>query len=295
MSKAYLFPGQGSQHPGMGLELYERSTLARERFAEADAVLGFSLSEILFRGTAEELQKTSVTQPAIFVHSVILAQVLNIQQDARMAAGHSLGEFSALTAVGALSFADGLRLVAERAAAMQAACDAQPSTMAAIVGLEDAAVEAVCAELAPQVVVPANYNSPGQLVISGTVEAVEAAIELSKSRGAKLAKRLPVNGAFHSPLMEPARARLAQAIEQTTFHAPSCPVYQNVNAQPATDPAVIRQNLIAQLTGAVRWTQSIQAMAADGMTEAVELGPGTVLAGLVKRITKDVAASSREV
>jgi [acyl-carrier-protein] S-malonyltransferase len=293
MKIAYLFPGQGSQFPGMGRSLFETYPAAKARFDEADGILDLGISRIMFEGTEEDLRKTSVTQPAIFLHSVILAEVLDIKTNAAMVAGHSLGEFSALTAAGALSFADGLRLVAARATAMQEACDAQPSAMAAIVGLEDAAVESVCAELAPQVVVPANYNSPGQLVISGTVEAVNAAIELAKARGAKIAKLLPVNGAFHSPLMEPARAKLAAAIEATPLHAPICPVYQNVNAEPATDPATIKANLIAQLTGAVRWTQTIQHMVADGATEAIELGPGTVLSGLSKRIDKTLVTSSR--
>lgn len=287
MKKAYLFPGQGSQTPGMGKSVFDASQAARARFREADEILGFALSETMFHGSAEELTRTEVTQPAIFVHSVVLAECLQVVKDAAMMAGHSLGEFSALTAAGALSFADGLRLVAERAAAMQAACDAHPSSMAAVVGLDDDAVEALCKQI-DGVVVPANYNSPGQLVISGATAAVEAAVALAKSRGAKMAKLLPVNGAFHSPLMEPARERLAAAIAVAPFRTPVCPVYQNVNAAPETDPETIRKNLVAQLTAPVRWTQTIQRMAADGAESFHEIGPGKVLQNLAKRIVPEI-------
>lgn len=292
MSVAIVFPGQGSQAPGMGLKLFEASEHARRRFHEAREVLGFDLPEIMFHGTDDDLRRTSVTQPAIYVHSVVLAEVLNIRAEAAMAAGHSLGEFSALAAVGALDFAEGLRLVSIRANAMQKACDLAPSTMAAIVGLDDAIVEQVCAEVPD--VVPANYNSPGQLVISGSIEGVEKAIALAKSRGAKIAKQLAVNGAFHSPFMEPARLELATAIASARIVAPSVPVYQNVDAQPHTDPEQIRENLVRQLTAAVRWTQSVQAMAAAGATRVVELGPGKVLSGLAKRIEGSLEAESRD-
>ncbi len=288
---ALLFPGQGSQYSGMGHDLFIASEVARARFAEADRLLGFSLSEIMFSGSADDLTRTSVTQPAIYVHSVILAQVLGLADRAQMAAGHSLGEFSALAVAGVFSFEDGLRLVAERAAAMQAACDAQPSTMAAIVGLEDAQVEALCAEI-EGVVVPANYNAPGQLVISGTTAAVEAAVERAKAQGARLAKLLQVNGAFHSPLMEPAQQRLAAAIARTPFAPAQFPVYQNVSACPTTDPDIIRQRLTEQLTAPVRWTQSIQQMVADGAIHFVEAGPGKVLQGLVKRIAPQAQVES---
>ncbi len=271
----------------MGKSVFDASQAARARFREADEILGFALSETMFHGSAEELTRTEVTQPAIFVHSVVLAECLQVVKDAAMMAGHSLGEFSALTAAGALSFADGLRLVAERAAAMQAACDAHPSSMAAVVGLDDDAVEALCKQI-DGVVVPANYNSPGQLVISGATAAVEAAVALAKSRGAKMAKLLPVNGAFHSPLMEPARERLAAAIAVAPFRTPVCPVYQNVNAAPETDPETIRKNLVAQLTAPVRWTQTIQRMAADGAESFHEIGPGKVLQNLAKRIVPEI-------
>ncbi|MBX3101181.1 MAG: ACP S-malonyltransferase [Bacteroidetes bacterium] len=290
MKTAYLFPGQGSQTPGMGKDVYEASEAARKLFAEADEVLGFPISDIMFQGTAEELTRTSVTQPAIYIHSVVLALLTDVRGKAQMVAGHSLGEFSALAASGCLSFADGLRLVQQRADAMQRACDEQPSTMAAIIGMEDAAVEQLCADT-PGIVVPANYNSPGQLVISGEVAAIEAAVALAKERGARMAKVLQVNGAFHSPLMASAQAALAKAIETTRFSAPACPVYQNVTAAPSADPAVIRQNLNAQLTAPVRWTQSVQRMAADGATHFVEVGPGKVLQGLAKRIVETAEAS----
>ena len=285
---AYVFPGQGAQYPGMGKDLYENSEIARELFDKANEILGFEITKIMFEGTADELKQTKVTQPAIFLHSVILSKVLGDKFQPEMTAGHSLGEFSALVTAGALSFEDGLKLVSKRAMAMQKACEAQPSTMAAIVGSDDELVEKVCSEV-DGVVVPANYNCPGQLVISGAVEAVNQACELLKAKGAKRALVLPVGGAFHSPLMEPAREELAAAIEATTFNAPICPVYQNVDANPQTDPAVIKQNLIAQLTGPVRWTQTVKNMLTDGATSFTELGPGKVLQGLVNKVDKDAA------
>lgn len=290
--KAYIFPGQGSQFPGMGKDLYEQFGEAREMFAKANDVLGFDIADIMFNGTAEDLKQTKVTQPAIFIHSVILARLADIKPD--MVAGHSLGEFSALVANGALSFEDGLLLVSKRAQAMQAACEANPSTMAAVLGLSDEAVEQGCAAVNDTVVVAANYNCPGQLVISGTNEGVEKAGEILKSSGAKRVLPLPVGGAFHSPLMEPAREELEKAIKNTEFNKPVCAVYQNANAEPATEVETIKQNLIAQLTAPVRWTQSIQRMLADGATEFVECGPGKVLQGLVKKIDKDAQASSVE-
>ncbi|CAM1344717.1 ACP S-malonyltransferase [Tenacibaculum amylolyticum] len=288
--KAYIFPGQGAQFTGMGLDLYEKSPMAQELFEEANSILGFSITDAMFEGTAEELKQTKVTQPAIFLHSVILAKVLGEDFKPDMVAGHSLGEFSALVASNALSFKDGLQLVAKRAMAMQKACELQASTMAAVLGLEDAVVEEVC-ESIEGVVVAANYNCPGQIVISGEVEAINKACDILKEKGARRALVLPVGGAFHSPLMEPAREELAQAIEETTFNTPICPVYQNVVAKGVTDPAEIKQNLVAQLTGAVRWTQSIQQMIADGATEFVEVGPGKVLQGLMRKIDRNVAAS----
>jgi [acyl-carrier-protein] S-malonyltransferase len=270
----------------MGKDLYENSFVAKEFFDKANEILGFEITKIMFEGTADELKQTKVTQPAIFLHSVILSKVLGEKFTPEMVAGHSLGEFSALVAAGALSFEDGLKLVSKRAQAMQKACEAEPSTMAAIVGLDDDIVEKVCAEV-DGVVVPANYNCPGQLVISGTVEAVNAACEKLKEKGAKRALVLPVGGAFHSPLMEPAREELAAAIEATAIKAPVCPVYQNVDAQPHTIPAEIKANLIAQLTGAVRWTQSAMNMVADGATSFTELGPGKVLQGLVGKVSRD--------
>ena len=285
---AYVFPGQGAQYPGMGKDLYENSEIARELFDKANEILGFEITKIMFEGTADELKQTKVTQPAIFLHSVILSKVLGDKFQPEMTAGHSLGEFSALVTAGALSFEDGLKLVSKRAMAMQKACEAQPSTMAAIIGSDDELVEKVCSEV-DGVVVPANYNCPGQLVISGAVEAVNQACELLKAKGAKRALVLPVGGAFHSPLMEPAREELAAAIEATTFNAPICPVYQNVDANPQTDPAVIKQNLIAQLTGPVRWTQTVKNMLTDGATSFTELGPGKVLQGLVNKVDKDAA------
>lgn len=288
--KAYIFPGQGAQFTGMGLDLYENSPLAQELFEKANNILGFSITDVMFEGTAEELKQTKVTQPAIFLHSVILAKVLGDDFKPEMVAGHSLGELSALVANGVLSFEDGLKLVSKRALAMQKACEIQQSTMAAVLGLEDAVVEEVCASI-DGVVVAANYNCPGQLVISGEVEAVEKACEVLKEKGAKRALLLPVGGAFHSPMMEPAREELAAAIEETTFNEPICPVYQNVVAKAVTNPAEIKENLIAQLTAPVRWTQCVQAMIADGGAEFVEVGPGKVLQGLMRKIDRSVAAS----
>lgn len=284
---AYVFPGQGAQYPGMGKDLYENSDIARELFDKANEILGFNITQIMFEGTADELKQTNVTQPAIFLHSVILSKVLGEKFKPQMTAGHSLGEFSALVAAGALSFDDGLRLVAQRAAAMQKACEAEASTMAAIVGLGDEVVEQVCNET-NGIVVAANYNCPGQLVISGAVEAVSNACESLKEKGAKRAIVLPVGGAFHSPLMEPAREELAAAIESTDIKNPVCPVYQNVDAKPHTDPSEIKANLIAQLTGPVRWTQTVKNMIAGGATSFTELGPGKVLQGLVMKVNKDV-------
>ncbi len=288
--KAYIFPGQGAQFTGMGLDLYENSPLAQELFEKANNILGFSITDVMFEGTAEELKETKVTQPAIFLHSVILAKVLGDDFKPEMVAGHSLGELSALVANGVLSFEDGLRLVSKRALAMQKACEVQPSTMAAVLGLEDVVVEEVCASI-EGVVVAANYNCPGQLVISGEIEAVEKACEVLKEKGAKRALLLPVGGAFHSPMMEPAREELAAAIEETTFNEPMCPVYQNVVAKAVTNPTEIKENLIAQLTAPVKWTQCVQAMIADGGTEFVEVGPGKVLQGLMRKIDRSVAAS----
>lgn len=289
MKKAYVFPGQGAQYPGMGKDLYENSKVARELFDQANEILGFSLTDIMFGGTIEDLKQTKVTQPAIFLHSVLLAKTLkDFAPD--MVAGHSLGEFSALVANGALTFGDGLRLVYQRALAMQKACEAKPSTMAAIVGLDDEVVEEVCNGV-EDVVVPANYNCPGQLVISGSVEGIVKACELLTLRGAKRALKLVVGGAFHSPLMEPAREELADAIMNTPFSRPVCPVYQNVNALPVSDPETIRMNLVAQLTAPVRWTQTVMNMSADGAVSFIELGPGKVLQGLVKKIVRDAEVS----
>lgn len=282
---AYVFPGQGAQFSGMGKNLYESSESARQMFEKANEILGFDITKVMFEGTDEELKQTNVTQPAIFLHSVILASTIeDFKPD--MVAGHSLGEFSALVTAGALSFEDGLKLVSQRANAMQRACEINPSTMAAILNLADNVVEDICAGI-DGVVVAANYNCPGQLVISGTIEAVTEACEQLKAAGAKRALILPVGGAFHSPLMEPAREELAAAIENTVFSTPSCPIYQNVNAQPSSDVATIKANLIAQLTGPVRWTQSVQNMVADGATKFVECGPGKVLQGLVKKIAPE--------
>jgi malonyl CoA-acyl carrier protein transacylase len=291
--KAYVFPGQGAQFVGMGKDLYENVPQAKELFEKANEILGFRITDLMFNGTDEDLKQTKVTQPAIFLHSVILAKSLGDDFKPEMVAGHSLGEFSALVAAGALSFEDGLRLVAARANAMQKACEQNPSTMAAVLGLEDAKVEEICASI-DGVVVPANYNCPGQLVISGANEAIDAACEALKAAGAKRALKLPVGGAFHSPLMEPARVELEAAIEATTVSQPICPVYQNVDAKPYTDPAQIKKNLVAQLTAPVRWTQTVQNMVADGVSAFVELGPGKVLQGLVNKIAKDIPAESKQ-
>ena len=292
--KAYIFPGQGAQFTGMGKDVYEASETARELFKKANESLGFDITKIMFEGTAEELKETKVTQPAIFLHSVALFKALGEEAVPQMVAGHSLGEISALVANGVLSFEDSLRLVSQRAQAMQKACDTTPSTMAAILGLEDELVEAVCAEV-DGVVVAANYNCPGQLIISGTVEAVNEACERLKERGAKRALVLPVGGAFHSPLMEPAREELAAAIEMTTFSEPKCPIYQNVSTTAVTDPAEIKKNLLFQLTAPVKWTQSVQNMIADGATEFIEVGPGKVLQGLVKKIDRQAQTSSASI
>ncbi|MBO9703083.1 MAG: ACP S-malonyltransferase [Sporocytophaga sp.] len=281
--KAYVFPGQGSQFSGMGKDLYDRSDKAKSLFEKANEILGFDITNVMFTGTDEELKQTKVTQPAIFIHSVVLAKITeNFNPD--MVAGHSLGEFSALVANGTLSFEDGLKLVSKRALAMQRACEINPSTMAAILGLDDAKVEEICKSISDEIVVAANYNCPGQLVISGSMKGIEIACQKMKEAGAKRALPLPVGGAFHSPLMEPAREELAEAIKSTNFNNPLCPVYQNVNALPATDINIIKENLIAQLTAPVRWTQSVQNMVSDGATEFVECGPGKVLQGLVKKI-----------
>lgn len=293
--KAYLFPGQGAQFVGMGHDLYKQSETAKALFEKANAILGFSITEMMFHGTAVDLQQTKVTQPAIFLHSVILAKELGNDFRPDMVAGHSLGEFSALVAASALSFEDGLKLVISRALAMQKACEAQPSTMAAVLGLEDAVVEEICASLNRQVVVPANYNCPGQLVISGSIEGIDQACELLLKAGAKRALKLQVGGAFHSPLMESARAELQAAIEATNFQVPICPIYQNIDARRHTDIAKIKQNLIAQLTGAVRWTQTIQQMIADGASSFTEVGPGSVLQGLVKKVDRSLETSSAAV
>lgn len=282
--KAYVFPGQGAQFVGMGKDLYESNEQARELFEKANEILGFRITDIMFEGTAEDLKQTKVTQPAVFLHSVISAIVLGVEPE--MVAGHSLGEFSALVVAKALSFEDGLRLVAARAMAMQKACELNPSGMAAVLGLPDEKVEEVCAQI-DGVVVPANYNCPGQLVISGANEAIDAACEKMKEAGAKRALKLPVGGAFHSPLMEPARVELEAAIRATTYHKPVCPVYQNIDAKPYTDPEELKRNSIAQLTGPVRWTQTVQNMVADGATSFRELGPGTVLQGLIKKIAPE--------
>ena len=286
MSKAYIFPGQGSQFPGMGKALYERSLQAREMMDKANEILGFPITDIMFGESAEDLKATRVTQPAIFIHSVVLARCSGLEAPA-MVAGHSLGEFSALAAAGAMDFEDALRLVAVRASAMQKCCEKVPGTMAAVINLPAETVEEICASCAG-LVIPANYNSDGQIVISGEAEAIAEACAKMKEAGAKRALPLAVSGAFHSPLMEPARLELAEAIEKTPFRAPSCPVYQNVTALPSTDPAVIKDNLLRQLTSPVRWTQTIRNMVADGADRFLEIGPGTVLQGLVKRIAPEV-------
>ncbi|SKB75465.1 [acyl-carrier-protein] S-malonyltransferase [Salegentibacter holothuriorum] len=291
---AYIFPGQGAQFSGMGLDLFEQSAKAQELFKKANAILGFSITDIMFEGSAEDLKQTKVTQPAVFLHSVILSKVMGEDFKPDMVAGHSLGEFSALVANNTLSFEDGLKLVYKRAMAMQQACELEPSTMAAVLGLEDEVVEAVCAET-EGVVVAANYNCPGQLVISGDVKAVEAACETLKERGAKRAMILPVGGAFHSPLMEPARKELAAAIENTTFNIPTCPIYQNVSTFAVTDPEEIKKNLVFQLTAPVKWTQSVQNMMDDGATSFTEVGPGKVLQGLVKKIDRKMETASASI
>ena len=292
--KAYIFPGQGAQFVGMGLDLYEKSAEAKALFEAANGILGFSITDIMFSGTDEDLKQTKVTQPAIFLHSVILSKVLGKNFAPQMVAGHSLGEFSALVANGTLSFEDGLQLVAKRATAMQKACELQPGTMAAVLGLDDSKVEELCATV-DGIVTPANYNCPGQLVISGELKAVEAACEKMKEAGAKRALVLPVGGAFHSVLMKPAEEELAAAIEQTTFHKPLCPVYQNVTTTAVSNEANIKKNLIKQLTAPVKWTQSVQQMIADGATEFIEVGPGKVLQGLVKKINKEAVVASAEI
>lgn len=292
--KAYIFPGQGAQFVGMGQNLYNSYPEAKELFDRANEVLGFSITDIMFGGTADDLKQTKVTQPAIFLHSVILARMLKDSFKPDMVAGHSLGEFSALVAAGALNFEDGLTLVSRRAMAMQKACELKPSTMAAVLGLEDRIVEQVCLDT-DGVVVPANYNCPGQLVISGETDAVNLACDSLKEAGARRALVLPVGGAFHSPVMEPAREELAAAIDSTEFMVPVCPVYQNVSTVAETQADTIRQNLIAQLTAPVKWTQSVQQMVTDGATEFIEVGPGKVLQGLVKKIAADAGTSSAEI
>jgi len=295
--KAFVFPGQGAQFVGMGKDLYENNATAKQLFEKANEILGYRITDIMFDGTDEDLKQTKVTQPAVFLHSVISAICMGDAFCPAMTAGHSLGEFSALVAAGALSFEDGLKLVYARAMAMQKACEAQPSTMAAIIGLDDAKVEEICAEVSKKglgVVVPANYNNPGQLVISGNIEAINEACEQLKAAGAKRALPLKVGGAFHSPLMQPAKDELQAAIEHTEFQTPKCPVYQNVDGKPHTAPAEIKANLIAQLTSSVRWTQCVQSMIADGADDFTECGPGKALQGMIAKINKDVAAHGIE-
>ena len=288
--KAFVFPGQGAQFVGMGKDLYESSALAKELFEKANDILGYRITDIMFEGTDEDLRQTKVTQPAVFLHSVISALCKNDDTKPEMTAGHSLGEFSALVVAGALSFEDGVKLVYARAMAMQKACEAAPSTMAAIIALADEKVEEICASIEDEVCVAANYNCHGQIVISGSIAGIEKACELMKAAGAKRALPLKVGGAFHSPLMNPAKVELAAAINSTDFHTPTCPVYQNVNALPQTDPAQIKENLIAQLTAPVRWTQTVKNMVADGATDFTECGPGAVLQGLIKKIEPSVNA-----
>lgn len=291
MKQAYVFPGQGAQFSGMGKELYENHSSARDIFEQANDILGFRITEVMFAGSDEDLRQTKVTQPAIFIHSIaVISTIENFKPD--MVAGHSLGEFSALVANKCLSFADGLKLVNQRAQAMQYACEVNPGTMAAVLGLDDRTVERICQGITDEIVVAANYNCPGQLVISGSLKGIEFACELMKSAGAKRALPLQVGGAFHSPLMSPAKEKLKTAIASTTFHEPICPVYQNVNAKPSVDPDVIKQNLIDQLTSPVRWTQSVLQMASDGAGVFIEAGPGKVLQGLIKKIAPDVEVKS---
>ncbi|QTY27016.1 ACP S-malonyltransferase [Flavobacterium sp. CS20] len=292
--KAYVFPGQGAQFSGMGLDLYENSKIGKQLFEDANAILGFHITKTMFEGSAEDLKQTEITQPAIFLHSVILSQVIGDKFQPDMVAGHSLGEFSALVANGTLSFEDGLKLVHQRAIAMQKACEAQESTMAAVLGLADDVVENVC-DSTEGIVVPANYNCPGQLVISGEVEAINAACKTLKEKGAKRALVLPVGGAFHSPLMAPAKEALATAIENTNFSKPQCPIYQNVNAKAVENPEDIKKNLVEQLTSAVRWTQIMQHMLNDGMTQYIEVGPGKVLQGLMKKIDRRFPTESASI
>lgn len=293
--KAFVFPGQGAQFTGMGKDLYDNSPLAKELFEKANDILGFRITDIMFEGSAEDLKQTKVTQPAVFLHSVILAKTLGDKFQPDMVAGHSLGELSALVAAEAISFEDGLKLVAKRAMAMQKACEQTPSTMAAVLALPDEKVEELCAKVEGEVVVAANYNCPGQLVISGSIPGIEKACELMLEAGAKRALRLPVGGAFHSPLMEPAKIELAEAIEATTFSTPKCPVYQNVTTKGETDPETIKKNLVLQLTAPVKWTQSVQNMIADGADSFTEVGPGAVLQGLVKKIDKSVAVAAASI
>lgn len=288
--KAFVFPGQGAQFPGMGKDLYESSSLAKELFEKANDILGYRITDIMFEGTDEDLRQTKVTQPAVFLHSVISALCMGDDFKPEMTAGHSLGEFSALVAAGALSFEDGLKLVYARAMAMQKACEAAPSTMAAILGLPDEKVEEICASITDDICVPANYNCPGQVVISGTITGIEKGCELMKAAGAKRALPLKVGGAFHSPLMEPARVELEAAINSTEIATPKCPVYQNVDAMPHTDPEEIKKNLVAQLTASVKWTQTVRQMVADGADDFTECGPGAVLQGLIKKIEPGVSA-----
>jgi len=292
--KAYVFPGQGAQFVGMGKDLYENYAQAKELFEKANEILGFRITDLMFSGTDEDLRQTKVTQPAIFLHSVILAKMLGSQFQPQMSAGHSLGEFSALVASGALSFENGLKLVSQRAQAMQKACELQPSTMAAILGLDDEIVEKVCNEISA-IVVPANYNSPGQIVISGSIEGIDQAIEKLTAAGAKRALKLSVGGAFHSPIMEPARLDLEKAIDAALISKPICPVYQNVTAKPSTDPSVIRENLKKQLTAPVRWTQTVKNMLSDGAASFYEVGPGTVLQGLIKKVDRNIPAESAKI